>query len=383
MNKLIIGGAVALALSSTHLSAAPIHAFGDLSGIGSAPIEQIWLAKGNGNNGKGNGNGGGNKKLSKQGQGNGGKGGKGNGNAQAGKGNGNGNAKPGNGNAKADKGPDHASNGKPGKGNGNGNAGKPEHAGGPKPKANGNRPEHASNGNGNRGKDRKAFTKDERETVVKRIVSTPAPAGRDMARVLGATALALATPQLVVADVPEDELITYRNCPPGLAKKDPPCVPPGFARDGMSYDDWASYDRDGYDELWRERRGDWLGRDFDVDPDPDYLLLQSDEIARLFDLDPAPRGQRYGLIDGMPVLLDDDDYRSLLLVNRMARVADLSDSVPIAPTAALTQDELRNLYRLPRLQDGDNYAVLNGQIVQLGDSEYELLQMLRIARAVL
>lgn len=379
MNKLIIGGAVALALSSTHLSAAPVHAFGDLSGIGPASTEQIWLAKGNGNNGKRNGNGGGNKKLSKQGQGNGGKG---NGHTQAGKGNGK---------AKADKGPDHASNGNgngnPGKGNGKENAGngggKPEHAGGPKSTADGNGPEHVSKGNGNRGKDRKAFTKDERETVVSRLVSTPAPAGRDMARVLGATALALATPQLVVGDVPEDELITYRNCPPGLAKKDPPCVPPGLARDGMSYDDWASYDRDDYDELWRERRGEWLGSDFDVDPDPDYLLLQSDEIARLFDLDPAPRGQRYGLIDGMPVLLDDDDYRSLLLVNRMARVADLSDSVPIAPTAALTQDELRNLYRLPRLQDGDNYAVLNGQIVQLDDSEYELLQMLRIARAVL
>ena len=85
----------------------------------------------------------------------------------------------------------------------------------------------------------------------------------------------------------------------------------------------------------------------------------------------------------MPVLLDDDDYRSLLLVNQMARVPDLPAGMPIAPTAALTQSDLINLYRLPQPGPDQSYAVLNGQLVQLDNSDYELLQMLRVARAVL
>ena len=83
------------------------------------------------------------------------------------------------------------------------------------------------------------FTQD-RETVVTRLLNTPAPEGRDMAAILGAAALALAAPELNAAAVPEDELITYRNCPPGLAKKDPPCVPPGLAKQGVTYEQWAS-----------------------------------------------------------------------------------------------------------------------------------------------
>ncbi|MCA0943888.1 hypothetical protein LCM08_03090 [Salipiger pacificus] len=355
MNRFLLGSALALTLSSTSLCAAPLPIKADATG--SAGAQQVWLAKGNGN---GNSHGGNGKKLFKKGHGKAGKATSGHGKAEAGKGN----AQAGKGNAQA----------------GNG---KPDHAGGPPPGANGKGATHASNGNRKGASGRPAFTSAEREDLTRRLVSTPAPSGRDMARLAGATALALATPQLLVADIPKDELIAYSNCPPGLAKKDPPCVPPGLAKKGVTYDEWASYDQDGYDELWRERRNDWLGSDFDGEPDPERLLLRSDQIATLFGLDPAPHGQRYGLIDGMPVLLDQDDYRSLLLVNELAQVEDLTDGARIAPTAALTQDEMIDLYRLPHLGAGDNYAVLNGQLVQLKDSEYELLQMLRIARAVL
>ena len=236
-------------------------------------------------------------------------------------------------------------------------------------------------GNGAPGPQR--FTTAEREEVLNRLLSTAAPTDRDMRRVLAATALAFLTPQLLVADIPDDELITYLNCPPGLAKKDPPCVPPGLAKNGITYDEWASYDQDRYDTIWVERRDEWLSSQAAVDPDPESMLLQSDQIATLFDLDPAPEGQRYALIDGLPVLLDREDYRSLLLVNQMADVPDLMAGTPIAPTAALTQDELISLYRLPRLGNDENYAVVNGQLVRLNDPNYELLQMIRIARGVL
>lgn len=346
MKNIIVGSAVALALSSTTLSASPIQPTPD-AGIAPVGTAQVWLAKGNNGNGKGNGH----DKVKKPGKGNG--------------------------NGKAAK-----DNGKPGKAKDRADKGKPDKAGGAEPKAKAKKNDRASNGKGD-GADRRVFSPAEREDITRRIVSTEAPAGRDMARVLAATGLALAAPGLVVADTPEDELITYRNCPPGLAKKDPPCVPPGLAKKGVTYDEWAAYDADEYGEIWRERREDWLDRDFDVDPDPEVLLLQSDQIADLFDLDPAPGGQRYALIDGMPVLLDEEDYASLALLNQIAQARDLADGVRIAPTAALTQEELINLYRLPQLAPDQNYAVVNGQLVQMRDSEYELLQLIRIARAVL
>lgn len=346
MNRLLIGSAMALALASTHLVAGPIHARADIARVGATSVEQLWLAKDDKGKGQGNGK--------AMGQGNGSN--RGHDKAQ-------GSRNP----AKAGRGSDRPVS----------RVGKPEHAGGPKLEAN-DKAERPSRGNGRRG-----FTTAEREEILSRIISTQAPAGRDMRRLLAATALAVVTPQLLVADIPENELITYRNCPPGLAKKDPPCVPPGLAKKGVTYDDWASYDEDRYDAIWIERRDEWLRSEADVDPDPELMLLQSDQIATLFDLDPAPEGHRYALIDGMPVLLDRADYDALLLVNQMAQVPDLPVGTPIAPTAALTQDELIDLYRLPRLGGDENYAVVNGQVVRVNDTNYELLQMIRVARAIL
>jgi len=347
MTNLFISSAVALVLTSTHLAAGPFPTQGNNARIGTVHREQLWLAKDS--SGKGHGH----DKGLKKGHGNAGKGAPGKGKAHAG----NGNAKPG-------KGADHAGKG----------SGKPKHAGGPKLK---------TSGKSDTG--RRAFTMAEREAAFSRIVATPAPTGRDMKRVLGAAALALVTPQLLVADIPEDELITYRNCPPGLAKKDPPCVPPGLAKKGVTYNEWASYDQGRYDTIWVERRDEWLSSEAEagVDPDPALLLLQSDQIAALFDLAPAPDGKRYGIIDGLPVLLGQKDQDALLLVNQMAQVSDVVPGTTIAPTAALTQDELIDLYRLPQLGEDENYAVVNGQVVRLNDSNYELLQMLRVARAVL
>ncbi|MFN3208864.1 MAG: hypothetical protein ACE369_07655 [Roseovarius sp.] len=375
MNRYILGGALALALSTTSLTAAPVHGHGDSSRAISAQDAQIWLAK---NDGKGNGKAKGNAGAKqKQAKGNGDKAKPAKGPKQAAKGNG----KP----AKAEK---QAGKAKDAPGQGKA---KPEKAGKQKANGNENAAERAAGnngngngiGNGNGNGNRRVYTAAEREEVVNRIFRTEAPSGRDMTAVLGGAGLALLTRDIVVSDIPDSDLITYANCPPGLAKKNPPCVPPGLVRDGVSYDDWVSYDRDRYNRIWIDRRDTWLGNDFGYDPDPDLLLLQSDQVERLFGLDPAPRGQRYAVIDGMPVLLDDADYRSLLLINQMAQVSDLGGGVPIAPTAALTQAELIDLYRLPQPGSNQNYAVVNGQLVQLNDEDYGLLQMLRVARAIL
>lgn len=223
-------------------------------------------------------------------------------------------------------------------------------------------------------------SKDDRARLSDEILKIRAPQGRDMGVLLGAVPLALLGSEVIFSDVPDDQLLTYRNCPPGLAKKDPPCVPPGLAKKGVTYDEWVGYDGDRLDEIYLDQREEYLDRD--VALDDDNLLLSTDQIASLYGLRPAPSGNRYALIDGQPVLLTDEDYTSLLQINDLARIENLPAGLRIAPTAALTQNELRQTYKLPELDPGYNYAVVNGELVTLQDSAFETLQLIRIARAI-
>tara|TARA_R100000687_G_scaffold67170_1_gene56236 strand:+ start:274 stop:1194 length:921 start_codon:yes stop_codon:yes gene_type:complete len=233
-------------------------------------------------------------------------------------------------------------------------------------------------------------SKEDRSRISNEVLEVRAPEGRDMSVLLGAVPLALLGSQIAFADVPEDKRLTYRNCPPGLAKMDPPCVPPGLAKKGVTYEEWVAYDDKQLDAIYLDQRTEFLDRDVvveedanqDVVLDDDTLLLSSEQIASLYDLRPAPAGKRYALIDGQPVLLTQKDYTSLLRINELARVENLPDGVRIAPTAALTQNELRQTYKLPQLETGNNYAVVNGELVTLQDSAFETLQLIRIARAI-
>lgn len=212
------------------------------------------------------------------------------------------------------------------------------------------------------------------------LMRVPAPAGRDMRMLLGVVPTTLLGGGEVFADVPDDRRLTYRNCPPGLAKKDPPCVPPGLAKDGTTYDEWVAYDDDDLEQIYLKRRREYLDMD-DAQSNGD-LLLNSTQIASLYQLAPPPADKRYALIDGQPVLLTDEDNTSLLRINELARAEGLPAGLRIAPTAALTQDELRQTYKLPTLSPGYNYAVLNGELVTLADNAFEMLQLLRITRSV-
>lgn len=242
----------------------------------------------------------------------------------------------------------------------------------------------AKHANGNKKQDKvKAKvkrSKDERVRDSDAILTLRAPEGRDMTVLLGALPLALLGSGVVFADVPVDRLLTYRNCPPGLAKKDPPCVPPGLAKKGVTYDEWVTYDDVRLDQIYLDQRNTYLDRA--VVFDDDVLLLDSIQIGSLYGLRAAPAGSRYALIDGQPVLLTDEDNMSLLSIHELARRDNLPAGLRIAPTAALTQDELRQTYQLPILEPGYNYAVVNGELVTLEDSAFETLQLLRIARAV-
>lgn len=64
-------------------------------------------------------------------------------------------------------------------------------------------------------------------------------------------------------------------CPPGLAKKNPPCVPPGLAQKRHDADRY--FDRDD-----RYRRGDRIRGDYIVIDDPyRYGLNRGDSYARI------------------------------------------------------------------------------------------------------
>lgn len=85
---------------------------------------------------------------------------------------------------------------------------------------------------------------------------------------------------------------TYANCPPGLAKKNPPCIPPGQVRNGVPYDPYQIGQRlpSGYDVILRPpvqgvpdnsiyaRSGDMLYR---VAPDTGIVEQQYGEVGRL------------------------------------------------------------------------------------------------------
>ena len=224
-----------------------------------------------------------------------------------------------------------------------------------------------------------ARSKGDRSSESEAVLGVRAPESRDMILLLGAFPLALIGPNVIFADVPENRRLTYRNCPPGLAKKNPPCVPPGLARDGVTYDEWVNYDADRLDAIYLNRRGNYFDRDAVFDDDT--LLLDSAQIGTLYKLRPAIADERYGLIDGQPVRLSNEDNAALLNIFDRAQIYDLPDGLRIAPTAALTQDELRQTYKLPMLEPGNNYAVVNGELVTLDDDAFETLQLIRIARA--
>ena len=167
------------------------------------------------------------------------------------------------------------------------------------------------------------------------------------------------------------------DCPPGLAKKDPPCVPPGLARQGVTFEEWTGYTDEDIDRLIDE--GDEIV--VDVDPD-DTLLWSQDEIIEVFDLDPAPDGTRYAVIDGNVVALEDDSYIILQQLRTLSEPVTLADGLSIAPEVVLDEDELVAIYGLDDPTDDRRYAVIDGELVALPTAGYDLLQLLRYTAAI-
>jgi len=199
--------------------------------------------------------------------------------------------------------------------------------------------------------------------------------------IAAASGLIYLTPDMDASQFGARDYTTIANCPPGLAKKNPPCVPPGLAKKGVTYQDWAGYDQEALRGIFDDRWTDYTP----TTPAPDAprtTALSSNQIRQIFDLPAAPEGKRYAVIDGRPVLLSAEDYEKLLTINTLAARPTLADNVTVLPDAALTQDQLIARYNLPALNAGQNYAVLDNQIIALPDQSYDLLQLIRILGAV-
>ena len=263
-----------------------------------------------------------------QGNGNGNGNGKGNGQAAQNNGNGNGNGNRGNGNGNGNRGNASAGQDDNGnRGNGNGNRG------------------NGGDGNGNNGN-----------------------ANRNGGTVASGTTLRSARPENVFA------------CPPGLAKKTPPCVPPGLARKGVTFNEWTGYSDDEIAVLINEA-DDFL-TEVEIG-DGTSLLYPQDEIVALYGLDPAPDGQNYAVIDGNVVRVADGSYGILRQLRGYATPVELRDGLAIAPTATLTEEELVTIYGLDDPTDDRRYTVIDGDLVALPTQAYDLLQLLRYTAAIL
>jgi hypothetical protein len=96
-------------------------------------------------------------------------------------------------------------------------------------------------------------------------------------------------------------------CPPGLAKKDPPCVPPGQARKrGGGGGDHDHGGDNAADDVYLVDRRDIVF----IDDYPQY------------DLPALPDGQRYALIDGEIVVIDEESYEILQIIQLFTALAD-------------------------------------------------------------
>lgn len=95
------------------------------------------------------------------------------------------------------------------------------------------------------------------------------------------------------------------GCPPGLATREPACVPPGLARQGVDTEDRIGPMTTRY----------YVGDVLNVD---DFVTVTD---LRRFGLQELPFGEQYAVIDGTLIRLDSDSYMILQLIRAAAAVA--------------------------------------------------------------
>ena len=143
--------------------------------------------------------------------------------------------------------------------------------------------------------------------------------------ILTATAAAL-----LAVSLPAGVHAGPKGCPPGLAKKDPACVPPGQAKKGVTAEDWA-----------KRRGADYEPGDRVEDGDYDWLS------------------------EGDRVIIDGREY----IVVQTSR----------GPVLRRGDDR----YRLPRYDDGSDYVRIGDAILRVNRETKQVIELIRLADLVL
>lgn len=101
---------------------------------------------------------------------------------------------------------------------------------------------------------------------------------------------------LTLAGTAAPALAGNGHCPPGLAKKSPSCVPPGLAK--------------------KQHRGPRIG---DRVHDYDHHLIRYPDR---YDLPPLRRGERYYVVDGQILRVNNETYEILDFIRATAALLD-------------------------------------------------------------
>lgn len=88
------------------------------------------------------------------------------------------------------------------------------------------------------------------------------------------------------------------HCPPGLANRDPACVPPGQAKKGVTTEEWTGYEV-----------GDHIDRD-------DFTWIDVEN----YDLPELEPGERYAIVDDQVIIIDPTTYTVVALLDVLANL---------------------------------------------------------------
>ncbi len=88
------------------------------------------------------------------------------------------------------------------------------------------------------------------------------------------------------------------DCPPGLADRDPACVPPGQAKKGVTTEEWTGYEV-----------GDHIDRD-------DFTWIDVEN----YDLPELEPGERYAIVGDEVIIIDPTTYTVVALIDVLANL---------------------------------------------------------------
>ena len=147
-----------------------------------------------------------------------------------------------------------------------------------------------------------------------------------------------------------------KGCPPGLAKKDPPCVPPGLAKKGVTAKEWSrgrEYDeRDDYRD-----DDDRAGYVYDRADPPRYLVRPNGQVVDLQD----QRADGWRVIEG----ITDEDGMPRYVLGPNGRIYSVGDRLDEGWQLVDSDD----VVRLPRREDGREFYLLDDEVVEIINRE--------------